>query len=78
MNQINLPSTSTTKITRLVEHLTSTCDALLSALEVNAQAVGSYGGGIMQHFDSEFVDRVVKTLLKVKYHTMRLAKELKN
>ncbi|MDR2541821.1 MAG: hypothetical protein LBD11_09090 [Candidatus Peribacteria bacterium] len=71
-------NTVSTKVTQLVENIASTCDALISALEVNAQSVGSYGGGIVEHFDSEFVDRIVKALLKIKYHVIRLDKEIKN
>jgi hypothetical protein len=77
MENLNTHSTVSNKVSQLVEQLTQTCDALISALEVNAQAVGNYGGGIMQHFDSEFVDRVVKALLKLKLHLLRLEKELK-
>ncbi|MDR2416441.1 MAG: hypothetical protein LBD75_07810 [Candidatus Peribacteria bacterium] len=76
MENLNLQSTVSSKVSHLVEQISSTCNALLSALEVNAHSVGTYGGGILQQFDSEFVDRVVKNLLKIKYHTARLAKEL--
>lgn len=78
MDTFNTQNTVSTKVTQLVESIANTCDALISALEVNAQSVGSYGGGVLQHFDSEFVDRVVKALLKIKYHTIKLDKELKN
>ena len=77
MENLTAQNTVSTKVNQLVERITSTCDALLSALEVNAQAIGQYGGGVVQHFDSEFVDRVVKALLKIKYHVRRLDKELK-
>ncbi|MDR2191212.1 MAG: hypothetical protein LBP53_08895 [Candidatus Peribacteria bacterium] len=76
MENLTLQSTVTTKVSHLVEQITTTCDALISALEVNAQSVGSYGGGVLQQFDSEFVDRVVQSLLKIKYHTFRLAQEI--
>ena len=78
MEQFNTFSASTNKLSNLVEHINQTCDALLSALEVSSDAVGNYGGGIIQQFDSEFVDRVVKALLKIKYHTARLSKEIQN
>ncbi|MDR0860010.1 MAG: hypothetical protein LBO09_03340 [Candidatus Peribacteria bacterium] len=78
MDNLNTSNTVSTKVSQLVENIANTCDALISALEVNAQSVGSYGGGIVEHFDSEFVDRVVKALLKIKYHVTRLDKELKN
>jgi hypothetical protein len=75
MNNVNTPNTVSTQVNQLVENITQTCNALISALEVNAQSVGSYGGGIVQQFDSEFVDRIVKNLLKIKYHTAKIAKE---
>ncbi|MDR0606881.1 MAG: hypothetical protein LBG52_00660 [Candidatus Peribacteria bacterium] len=78
MENRNTVSTSTTNIIQLVENIAQTCDALISALEVNVQSVGNYGGSVLHHFDSTFVDRVVKSLLKIKYHMMRLDKELQN
>jgi hypothetical protein len=78
MKNLNLQSTVSTKVSHLLDQISNTCDALLSALEVNAQSVGNYGGGILQQFDSEFVDRVVKNLLKIKYHTAKIATELNN
>ena len=78
MEQFNTLNASTNKLSHLVEQINQTCDALLSALEVSAGAVGNYGGGIIQQFDSEFVDRVVKALLKIKHHTTRLSKEIQN
>ena len=76
MTQLDTLDSSANKISHLVENINQTCDALLSALEVSTDAVGSYGGGIVQQFDSEFVDRVVKALLKIKYHTAKLSKEI--
>ena len=78
MNSLDSVPSSTNRITQLLEKINATCDALLSALEVNAQSVGTYGGGILQQFDSEFVDRVVKNLLKIKLHTAKIAKEIQN
>ncbi|GHV22026.1 hypothetical protein FACS1894176_05620 [Bacteroidia bacterium] len=78
MENFNTSNAVSTKVTQLVENIASTCDALISALEVNAQSVGNYGGGIVEHFDSEFVDRVVNALLKIRYHVIRLDKEIKN
>ncbi|MDR0369325.1 MAG: hypothetical protein LBH96_02010 [Candidatus Peribacteria bacterium] len=78
MENLNIASHASNKISQLMENITATCGALLSALEVNAQSVGSYGGGILQQFDSEFVDRVVKNLLKIKLHITKISKELKN
>jgi len=78
MENLNTTPSSSNRITHLMEKINATCDALLSALEVNAQSVGTYGGGILQQFDSEFVDRVVKNLLKIKLHTTKISKELKN
>ena len=78
MEKMNTPTAVSSKVSQLVESIISTCDALISALEVNAQSVGSYGGGMMQQFDSEYVDRIVKTLWKLKHHLVRLEKEVKN
>jgi hypothetical protein len=78
MENFNTQNAVSTKISHLVEHISDTADALISALEINAQSIGSYGGGVVQHFDSAFVDRVIKTLLKLKYHLQRLDKELEN
>ena len=78
MDSLNTVSHSSNRITQLMESINATCNALLSALEINAQSVGSYGGGILQQFDSEFVDRVIKNLLKIKLHTSKIAKEVQN
>ena len=78
MDSLNTVSNSSNNLTQLMEKITATCDALLVALEVNAQSVGNYGGSILQQFDSEYVDRVVKNLLKIKLHTAKISKELQN
>jgi hypothetical protein len=35
---------SNEKLSNLMDKINETCDALISALEVNAQSVGEYGG----------------------------------
>ncbi|MDD2537459.1 MAG: hypothetical protein PHU61_03135 [Candidatus Absconditabacteria bacterium] len=78
MESVNNLSSSSNSIKQLMNQINLTCDALLGALEVQASQIGQYGGGVLQSFDSEFVDRVVKSLLKVKLHTQKIAKELEN
>jgi hypothetical protein len=78
MEPLNLSSNVSNNISQLMENINTTCNALLSALEVNAQSVGGYGGTILQQFDSEFVDRIIKNLLKIKFHLSKISKELKN
>lgn len=78
MENLNITSNASNKISQLMENISTTCDALLLALEVNAQSVGGYGGWVLQQFSSEFVDRVVNNLLKIKLHTAKISKELKN
>jgi len=78
MDTLSTQNTVTTKVSHLLDQLHATCDALISALEVNAASVGSYGGSIMHHFDSEYADRVINNLRKLKLHLFRLSKELKS
>lgn len=69
---------SNEKLTSLMEKIDETCNALISALEVNAESVGSYGGWIAHQINTEYIDLLIKNILKIKYHLVRLEKELNN
>ncbi len=69
---------SNEKLSNLMDKINETCDALISALEVNAQSVGEYGGWVAHHISTEYVDILIKNILKIKYHLVRLEKELNN
>ena len=66
------------KLIQTMEKINETCNALISALEVNAQAVWEYGGGVAHKINTEYVDILIKNILKIKYHLFRLGKELDN
>lgn len=78
MNEINTLSSTTTKMTMLLDKIASTCDALVSALELTTEQTSQYGGGIVQSFDSEYVDIIIRTLLQLRAYTTRLGKEINN
>ena len=69
---------SNEKLSNLMDKINETCDALISALEVNAESVGSYGGWVAHQINTEYVDILIKNILKIKYHLLRLEKELNN
>ena len=69
---------SNEKLTNLIEKITETCDALISALEINAESVGEYSGWIAHQINTEYVDLLIKNILKIRYHLFRLEKELNN
>ena len=69
---------SNEKLSNLMDKINETCDALISALEVNAQSVGEYGGWVAHQINTEYVDILIKNILKIKYHLLRLEKELNN
>ena len=69
---------SNEKLTNLMEKIDETCNALISALEVNAQSVGEYGGWVAHKISTEYIDILIKNILKIKYHLFRLEKELNN
>ena len=50
----------------------------LNSLNTVARATSQYGGGIVQDFDTEYVDVVIKTLVQLRLYTARLQKEIKN
>lgn len=68
----------TEKLVQTMEKINETCNALIYALEINAQAVWEYGGGVAHKINSEYVDILIKNILKIKYHLFRLQKELNN
>lgn len=65
-------------MTMLLDKIASTCDALVSALELTTEQTSQYGGGIVQSFDSEYVDIIIRTLLQLRAYTTRLGKEINN
>ena len=69
---------SSEKLSNLINKINETCNALISALEVNAQSVWEYSGWIASQISSEYVDLLIKSILKIKYHLLRLQKELNN
>lgn len=69
---------SNEKLSNLMDKINETCDALISALEVNAQSVWGYSGWIAHKINTEYVDLLIKNILKIKYHLLRLEKELNN
>jgi len=71
-----LSSDSIGKINSLVEKINWTCNALLSALELNSMSVGVYGISVTEKLDSEFVDRVVLNIMNLKNHLKDLKREV--
>ena len=69
---------SNEKLSNLMDKINETCNALISALEVNAQSVWEYGGGIAHQINTEYIDILIKNILKIKYHLLRLERELNN
>ena len=77
-----MESSNSTKLNenliQTMNKINETCNALISALEVNAQSVWEYGGGVAHKISTEYVDLLIKNILKIKYHFLRLEKELNN
>ena len=69
---------SNEKLSNLMDKINETCDALISALEVNAQSVWGYSGWVAHKISTEYIDLLIKNILKIKYHLFRLEKELNN
>ena len=69
---------SNERLANLMDKINETCNALISALEVNAQAVGEYGRWVAHQINTEYIDILIKNILKIKYHLVRLEKELNN
>ena len=69
---------SNEKLSNLIDKINDTCNALISALEINAQSVWAYGGWVAHQINTEYIDILIKNILKIKYHLVRLEKELNN
>jgi len=69
---------SNEKLTQLLNKINETCNALISALEINAQSIWGYSGGIAHQISTEYIDILIKNILKIKYHLLHLEKELNN
>ena len=69
---------SNEKLSNLINQINETCNALISALEINAKSVGEYGWCVAHQINTEYIDILIKNILKIKYHLLRLEKELKN
>lgn len=78
MNGLNTLSNTTTKMTNLLDKISTTCNALVSALEMTTESTSQYGGGILEQFDPEFVDKVISLLIQLRLYTTRLHKEILN
>ena len=69
---------SNERLSNLINQINETCNALISALEINAESVGAYGGWVAHQISTEYIDLLIKNILKIKYHLLRLEKELNN
>ena len=69
---------SNEKLSNLIDKINETCNALISALEVNAESVGGYSWWVAHQINTEYIDILIKNILKIKYHLLRLEKELNN
>ena len=61
-----------------MDKINETCNALISALEINTQYIGGYTWWIAHKISTEYIDILIKNILKIKYHLFRLEKELNN
>jgi hypothetical protein len=64
----------------LIDKINATCDALISALEINSEKVSSYNMTIVDRMNvnSEFIDLVVKNIISIKTHLGELKDGLNN
>lgn len=69
---------SNEKLSLLLNKINDTCNALISTLEMNAQTIWWYSGWVAQKISTEYIDILIKNILKIKYHLLRLEKELNN
>lgn len=67
---------SNEKLSNLINKINETCNALISALEINAQSIGGYSWWIAHQINTEYIDLLIKNILKIKYHLIRLEKNL--
>lgn len=78
MNDLNSMSISKSvdTVNALIDKINSTCDALISALEINTETTSSYNMTIIQRMDNnnEFIDLVVKNIIAMKKHLSDLKK----
>ncbi len=75
LNSMSL-SKSVDTVNALIDKINSTCDALISALEMNTESVSSYNMTIVDrmNINSEFIDRVVSNIIAMKKHLADLQK----
>ena len=81
MNTLNsLSPQSVNRINVLIDKINATCDALISALEINSEKVSSYNMTIVDRMNvnSEFIDLVVKNIISIKTHLGELKDGLNN
>ena len=69
---------SNEKLSNLIDKINETCNALISTLEINAESVGGYSWWVAHQINTEYIDILIKNILKIKYHLLRLEKELNN
>ena len=69
---------SNERLSNIMDKIDETCNALISALEINAQSDWEYGWWVAHKINTEYVDLLIKNILKIKYHLFRLEKEIKN
>ena len=69
---------SNEKLSLLLNKINDTCNALISTLEMNAQTIWWYSGWVAQKISTEYIDILIKNILKIKHHLLRLEKELNN
>lgn len=71
----NSLTTSTATLNHLLAKIEGTCNALISALEITTESASSYGGGMIRHFESEYVDQIIRNLLQLRAYSLRLRQE---
>ena len=78
MKNINLKTsiTSTRSVNKLIDKINATCDALLDTLTLTPSSVGNFGISMSEKLDSEFVDRVVKSIWLLKNHLRELRESI--
>lgn len=78
MEKTNLQSSSESlwKINKLIDNINQTCDMLVSALDLNSDAVGVYGISLTEKMDTEFVDIILLKVAQMKNHLIDLKREV--
>ena len=59
-------------VTKLLSEITNICDQLVAAFEVSSDNVMSYGFSLADDMHTEFVDRVIVAIDKLKLHVADL------